>query len=407
MFNVLKSPAVALGVALAVGAAGVETAAAQDRSGAQPRGRPAPADPQRRAPTEQEIRAVAGPQVLQFQPAPNMALGAVQGVNAALMQGWTPVTTGATLGGPSIVKLSTGHRLVVRAANSVLHDAPIDVVNQSVPLPGSAWRSLSITATSEPYCAAEIYSGEVNYFCGYLASGGSAQVARITGSGAGGYWSLGGSNGAGRVTIGSSPLQGYSSAGMLDTAFRLIVWDGGTRLFARDYQTSQAGNLAGQMSVAQETLPAAQQGWKVLSGVSLTPVGCRRDGGGGWSICAQGTATGVRLFSDPWSAEALGGGVPPTFAVTQPLPASMSRTAPEILYTASGVTVVVVRAQDGTIHQARKSGNANFGPWISEGGSAREGSGISCTAVNEQPICFIQGTDGRIYRKALSTASGL
>jgi hypothetical protein len=27
--------------------------------------------------------------------------------------------------------------------------------------------------------------------------------------------------------------------------------------------------------------------------------------------------------------------------------------------------------------------------------------------VNEQPICFIQGADGRIYRKALSTASGL
>ncbi|QLQ12226.1 MAG: hypothetical protein HZY74_01560 [Brevundimonas sp.] len=49
----------------------------------------------------------------------------------------------------------------------------------------------------------------------------------------------------------------------------------------------------------------------------------------------------------------------------------------------------------------------NFSPWVSEGGAARDGSGISCVAVNEQPICFIQGPDGRIYRKAFATASGL
>jgi hypothetical protein len=400
MFNALKSSAMVLGVALAMGTAGVETASAQDRSGAQPGGRPAPADPQRRAPTEQEIRAVAGPQVLQFQPAPNMALGAVQGVNAALMQGWTPVTTGATLGGPSIVKLSTGHRLVVRAANSVLHDAPIDVVNQSAPLPGSAWRSLSISATSEPYCVFEDYTAAQNYFCAYLTTGGAAAVSRITGGGSGQSWPMGGSNGSGRVTMGGTPYSGYVGS-LLETGFSLLVWDGGTRLFARTYRL-----------VAGPSVPAAEQGlnqgWRALQGAYQGPVSCTI-----WAetgdvrICAQGTGTGVRLLSEPWSPAALTGTLPPTLAVTQPTPGPIAATPPEIVATPSHY-VVVVRGQDGAIHQARRPrGGGNFGPWISEGGSAREGSGISCTAVNEQPICFIQGTDGRIYRKALSTASGL
>jgi len=373
-------------------------------------GRPAPtvlqnATGQRRAPTEQEVRAAAGAQILEFQLIPSIALGALQAVNAAQMEGWTPVTNGATLGGASIVKLPSGHRLVVRGADSGLHDAPIDVVNQSTPLPGSAWRSLGRTATSEPYCAPEHSSADDNYFCGYLRSGGAAEVARVSSWGVGSYWPMGGTNGGGRVTIGGSPFSGYA-LNSIETGFNMLVWDGGTRLFSRVYQARQA-LVPGAQGAAMEVSPPELQGWKALGGVYLTPIGCRREVAS-MSLCAQGTTNGVRLFSDPWSRTALEGAIPPTFAVPSPLPTPIGRTAPEITTTASGAIIVVVRAANGTVHHTRRpaSGGA-FGPWISEGGAAREGSGISCTTVNEQPICFIQATDGRIYRKAFATASGL
>jgi hypothetical protein len=405
MFNALKSSAMVLGVALAMGAAGVETASAQARSGAQPGGRPAPADPQRRAPTEQEVRTATGVQILQFQPAPTMTLGAVQGVNAALMQGWTPMTTGSTLGGPSIVKLPTGYRLVVRAANAGLHDAPIDVASQSVPLPASAWRQLVPTATSEPYCVPDFFSPTF-YFCGYLAEGGSAAVARIGLENLGQTWAMGGSNGSGRVTLGPAPSVSVTP-GQLATTLRLLVWDGSATLFRREYATVAYLAPNGQFGTPTDTVLANERGWRVVDGAFLTSVGCVREGQPDLPICAQGTTSGVRLFFDPWRSQSQGG-MPTGQIVTPALPTPIGRTAPELVTTSSGAIVVVVRAANGAIYQSRRAANgASFGPWISEGGSAREGSGISCTAVNEQPICFIQGTDGRIYRKALSTASGL
>jgi hypothetical protein len=69
--------------------------------------------------------------------------------------------------------------------------------------------------------------------------------------------------------------------------------------------------------------------------------------------------------------------------------------------------IAVVRGNNGRIYQARQSGSAAFGAWRDEGGSARVGSNISCLAINEQPICFIQGSDGRIWFKRFATESGL
>ncbi len=354
-----------------------------------------------RPPTESELRAAPGVQIIQIQPTRTVPWGTLQAFNAAMMQGWTPVTNGATQGGASVFKLGTGYRIVVRAGNSGLYEAPIDIMSTS-PVDASAWRSLGVSATSEPYCLPEANSSE-NYFCSYLGQGGSANVSRIANANWGSNWNLGGSNGGSRVTLARNPSSNYSG-GQLVTSIRALVWDGGTRLFARHF-ANQGGGLAGSQFV--DTMPANLQGWKVLQGPSLTPVGCNR-WTGSMDICAQGTTNGVRLFSDPWSAAALGGALPQTFATTPTFPEPIGRTAPEVTNLGSGGVVVVMRAASGAVYHTRRGNlGGNFSPWVSEGGAARDGSGISCVAVNEQPICFIQGPDGRIYRKAFATASGL
>jgi len=366
-----------------------------------------------RAPTEQELRQATGVETLQFQPAPTISWGAIAAINASRMQGWIPVTVGAAFGGPSVVKLGTGHRLVIRAPDSQIYDAPIDVIGQSGPLPTSAWRLLVTSATSEPYCVADYVSPTAAYFCGYLAAGGSAAVARITDQNVGQTWALGGQNGGGRVTLGPAP---DISAGpdQLSVGMRLLVWDGAATLFRREFATVAYKSPNGLYGAPFEVLLANERGWRAVGGAYLTPIGCVRAGKPEFPMCAQGTISGVRMFFDPWRSAALGG-MPGTQVVTPPLPSPIGRTAPELVTTASGKIIVVVRAADGTIYQSRQLGQSQpqqpsagyFGPWISEGGLAREGSGISCTAVNEQPICFIQATDGRIYRKAFAAASGL
>ncbi|QLQ12228.1 MAG: hypothetical protein HZY74_01570 [Brevundimonas sp.] len=51
-----------------------------------------------------ELRAAPGVQIIQIQPTRTVPWGTLQAFNAAMMQGWTPVTNGATQGGAAVFK---------------------------------------------------------------------------------------------------------------------------------------------------------------------------------------------------------------------------------------------------------------------------------------------------------------
>lgn len=155
----------------------------------------------------------------------------------------------------------------------------------------------------------------------------------------------------------------------------------------------------GGSAVVTFNLSQGPQGWVKQQGGYLSAIGCAA-GAGVSSICAAPVKNGVRYFdistSSATSAAASVGGIT-GFPGVWP-----SLQAPTLVRLKGGSLVTVMRGGNGHIYR-----HGDTGSWVDEGGAAREKSQIACVANNEQPLCFIQAIDGRIYWKKFGTAAGL
>ncbi len=362
--------------------------------------------PGARAATQQELQTVSPGLVATIQTA-TIAPWAVAAAASASMQGWTPITNGPALGGASVVRMSNDQAdIIVRAGQNKLYIASFSPSSVSGPLGGSAWRQTNVSVTSDPDC--EIRPSRTNYACTFLGEGGAAFIAWIDPT----YSKvtpLGGHNGGARPALAPFPESfvvpandpNYSNGVPLYfERATMFAWDGSIQTWRRRWLAYIPSTLGGSPPGFTEALPAEEQGWKLTVSPTLTPMSCAVVGNA--MNCLVGSSNGVRMF-DLYELNTASGAV-----LSQALSAGIGTSTPvELVGTGSGAAIAVVRGNNGHIYQARRSGAGGFGAWRDEGGAAKAGSNISCIATNEQPMCFIQGPDGRIYFKRLATESGL
>lgn len=373
-----------------------------------------------RAPSAAAVRAAIPPaQLLTFQLAPTPWVMASALVGD--MGDWTPLTQGAPLGGASVLRLRDGSgRVVVRGADSYLYVAAIDLAEPGGPIAASAWVKTGAVAQSEPHCQPFLIPDSLgDMLCGYLGPGGSARLSFMNlAEGYGEMVDLGGQNAGFRPTVLANPnwhlaapFPRLGSTGGLYRKYELIVWDGSVsafRLYRETIQPPIPGGPSDGPFTPAVTATEVSGDWTKMDAFYPTPMACLSI----FPACAIGTTPGnIRLVYAGLTDDLSDAPVQTFF--TPAVPGGLSlNVAPAYLDTASGGLVIVVRSNDGRIRQSILSANAAgtaliAGPWIDEGGFTRSGSGISCVASNEQPTCFVQGADGRIYWKKLGTASGL
>jgi len=66
---------------------------------------------------------------------------------------------------------------------------------------------------------------------------------------------------------------------------------------------------------------------------------------------------------------------------------------------------VFARSKNGHLYRWRV--NAVASQWEDMGGDTKPGASINCRANNEQPMCFIQGSDGKVYWRKFDSPAGL
>ncbi|HYC98582.1 hypothetical protein [Brevundimonas sp.] len=340
------------------------------------------------------------------------------------MTGWSALTNGTTKGGAVIVRLRDGQgRIVVRAQDDSLNLATIDLLNPGGPLSGAAWVDTGLHAGSEPHCQALLDSESLGDMACLFVNRTSKSVNLYFLDPSGHYaspsYELGGHNPGFRPTLlprvawwGDAP---FVDSELMTTGYEALAWDGGVsgwRLSARFTQKYMEGAGLGQSpwGPAVSTQPGVPDQWTQMHGAYPTPLDCIEDNAE--ILCAVGTLTGqIRVIAlQEADAGEYVSAAPVQRFVTSAVPNGLSiNIAPSLIRLGSGHLVVTVRGEDGHIWQVRiRPGYLNpVGPWIDEGGYTRAGSGISCIANNEEPTCFAQGMDGRIYWKKFATASGL
>ena len=346
------------------------------------------------------------------------------------MTGWTALTQGATKGGAEVIAPYSGQGyLLVRANDDGLYAAPINAANPSGPIATSAWSLIRSNVLGEADCQISGVTPGA-FTCATLETGGSAVVLDMM-SGPSGIiideaYNLGGQNAGARPTL--LPLA-YE---MRDATFvkatvvprtRLMVWDGQVGLFLHTQHANiipksvtLGGGIGGGMPTGftdahfenSKTDP-----W-LRAALPFPAVPACVKGGSGFvqvTICAWRSLLDNQLAM---TRQAIFWQDPPDAGAWKPvigwpkLNGGVSG-APELVALKSGRIAAVVRGNNGHIEQAVYDvGSQKFiGSWKDEGGFAKAGSAISCTAAGEQPVCYIQGGDGRIWFKKLSAASGL
>lgn len=290
------------------------------------------------------------------------------------MTGWTQFSEGAAKGGPSVVTAGGSTYVVARGGDDGLYRV---VINPLAPLklvPASSWKSLNVTATSEPNCYP--LSPTSQYGCAWLGPNGNAQYMIVDRNE---VFDLGGKFDA-RPAIAALTMK--SQKEQIAWGIQAVAMDG-ARLMKRSREIVYTDT--------SET--PIDTGWEKLSVGSPASIQC--DAG----MCAWITNNAVGI-NNPFNIFPSKDAPPP--------PAGFSKTAPAPVRLQSGKYAVVVRGRDGHIYSTVTDGL--FGPWrpwVDQGGTAMPGASIGCVANGEQPVCFVQALDGRLYWKKFATAAGL
>ena len=350
-------------------------------------------------------KEAGGLTIVRLLPAKTVPWAAVSAMlDQAAMKGWTPLTNGATLGGAAVLRTGKNVvRVVVRAQDGRLYMTSIDGTN-----PGG---QTGQTATSEPFCEASAFATSQEMLCGFLGAGGSAKVAWFNADYSAAAVDLGGHDAGARPTVAPAPqnyicncaVDGqYSDTKATVDLHAEYVWDGGTRLFVRHTGTHSVYGWGSPTTITNlaEVFEPGSSGWRQVAGTFASPIGCDDQYlGGSWVVnCAVTAGTSLATFrlADLSVTKPVG------MTIGKPAPVALSnRTAPLLMQTKGYTPVVIARGVNGRIY--RQVG----GQWFDEGGAARDRAQISCISNNEQPTCFIQGPDGRIWWKKLGTAAGL
>ena len=328
--------------------------------------------------------------------------------DAEAMKGWTVLTHGGTLGGPSVFRMSDGTaHIMVRAQDGAFYLSDINGSNPGGPTDSNSWNKMPIVSTSDAQCD----GGQDSALCGYLGQNGQAMLALLERDASGQYTSTytdtGGSNAGAPPSLSPlwvnmvaslSDVLGFGSAAEYQwNLSRQFVWDGKTTLWIREINTRQAidppnspvEDLSAPGSIFSDNV---EPGWHKSRISNAAPVSCDADN------CALAYGNAVAYYHQDYLftpnvilAPMLSPNVPggPTIA-----------TAPVLLRTKSNISVTVVRNKQGRLYWRTN------GDWTAEGGAATEKSEISCLVDNEWPVCFIQGPDKRIYWKKFGTSAG-
>lgn len=331
--------------------------------------------------------------------------------NLTAMAGWTPIASDPVQGGVSVVQLPDGPwRLVARGADDRLRIAMFNSGSLPASIASGDWFVTDVVARSEPDCRSSSSSLVNSLVCAHLGDGGSAHVAFLR-VGFNNHtqvmdaFELGGQGAGFRPTLLPSPLyfEGGDSAagatvGSKTIRYGLLVWDGNLRSFRLQRHTRQIGPVPlGQFTpnygAPFSLSPDVPDQWTLMASSYPTPFGCSNG-----PLCAIGSLTGAVRVVDVTTGEGSEGfaQAPTQQFVLPPVPGGLSRNiAPELVG-----SQVVVRSTSGRIYRA-PFGSGGAGAWRDEGGSTRDGSGISCIDRQGGPVCFVQGSDGRIYWRVL------
>ena len=306
------------------------------------------------------------------------------------MTGWTPIS-GVSKGGASIATTKGDNYLFVRGGDDDIYAVKFDPANIG-PIPASAWSALNVKSTSEPEC--RIAASGKEGICAFLGDKGNAEyqlMAVDDGQVRYSYYGvhdMGGSNAGAAPTFLETPVSGTDNK-VYGLHLRFGVWDGKQTLFVREdgYKIGLGGT--GPWN--------ADAQWEKMSGTVSGPVGCADD------TCAFISGGVIQLVITYHDLTA-----PMTFGKSPALPVA-PQGKPAVVLMPAGKSAVVVRGADGHVYEAffdRGHGTFNGG-WHDEKGYIAAGSSPTCTAVNTQPVCVIQGSDGRLYAKMLATAGAI
>lgn len=332
-------------------------------------------------------------------------------LNLAGMQGWTAIASDPVQGGVSVIPFPNGQwRLAARGADDRLRIAMINPASLPASIASGAWFVTETVVRSEPDCRAAPNSVNEIIACAHLGDGGSASVVFLNVGYNNQYqvlntFSLGGQGAGARPTLLASPLyvEGGDSAagaavGFRTIRFELLVWDGNLRSFrllrhTREIGPVPLGQYVPNYGAPVSLSPNVPDQWTLMALAYPTPFGCSND-----SQCAIGGLNNAIRIVDVTAGQGSDGfaQAPAQQYVLPPVPGGLSRNVAPALVGAQ----VVVRGSNGRIYRA-SFGSEGTGTWSDEGGSTRDGSGISCAARQGGPVCFVQGTDGRIYWRVM------
>lgn len=314
------------------------------------------------------------------------------------MSGWTPLTNGATSGGASVVQLTNGEgRVVVRAADKKLYMANMNLLNPGT-IDTAAWTALQgglqPGAESEAHCMPNESEkdADTDLACAFLDTGGSVSLMRIKSSGWNDRIKLGGQNAGGRPTLMGyfHPADFAQSAAYYD----VLAWDGGMVAYRLMHASAEIDAGPGAYGADWPV------GWQKMASAMATPVGCTK-----LNFCAAGTlGDKVVMFGvnqpPKLTVSMLGGQY-----VSPTLPGGLSMNIAPSPLLLSEDKQVFVRSKNGHIYRWRVK--AVPAKWDDMGGDAMAGASINCRANNEQPMCFIQGSDGKVYWRKFDSPAGL
>lgn len=311
------------------------------------------------------------------------------------MTGWTPLTNGAPKGGVSVVKLKNGEgRVIVRAGDGDLYVAPINLLNPGT-LDTAAWIALGRSPRSEPHCQPNVSTQDPfsDFACVYLGKNGSVTLSTITANTSGNRSYLGGQNAGSRPTL----VPDFSETNYLKKGFEhsyeVLARDGGLGAFRLKINGMVSQDDLYKSVPAKNYDNEDPSDWQKMSAAMATPIDCARD-----SLCAVGTGSDqvmtFALAHQPLSEirKDLG-----SFVSPGKVPSGLSTDIAPALVQLSKRNEVFVRGKNGHIYRWRLSNKPADAQWQDMGGDAMAGSSITCRANNEQPMCFIQATDGKIY----------